>query len=252
MSETPPEEFGRAGAEGAAARPVGETAGRFLSLLSHELRTPLNAILGYGDLLEGGVSGPMTSGQREQVGRIRSSAWELLQVIEDILCLAEIEEGRITLSRDLVDAAEVAEDAVDLVRDDARRKGLAVRVEGPEGPVTVPTDRRRLKRILTNILAHAVRSTGEGLVVLSFEIEGGRACFHVRDTGPGTSPDRLGNLFDPFQKAGSELESQEMRASVGLCVSRRLARLMVGDLTVESDVGQGSVFSVVLPLTQPK
>lgn len=252
MSETPSEELGRAGTDRGAPRLVGETAGRFLSLLGHELRTPLNAILGYGDLLEGGVSGPMTPGQREQIGRIRSSAWELLQLIEDILCLAEIEEERVTLSRGLVDAGEIAEEAVDLVRDDARRKGLAVRVEGPERPVTVPTDRIRLKRILSNLLAHAVRSTDVGMVVLSFETERDQACFHVRDTGPGLSPDRHATLFDPFGKTGSEQEGDRMRESMGLCVSRRLTRLLGGDLTVESDVGQGSVFSVVLPLPRPQ
>jgi signal transduction histidine kinase len=234
MSETPPE------------------AGYLLSLLSHELRTPLNAIVGYGDLLEGEITGPLTPGQREQVGRIRASAWELLQLIEDILCLTEIEGGQTALARDLVDAADVVEEAIDRLSEDARRKGLTLRVEGPERPVILEIDRARLRQILTNLLAHSIRSTDVGMAVLSFESEQGQAHFHLRDTGPGIPPERQASLFDPLAQARSESGFEEKPVSLGLCVSRRLARLMGGDLTLESGPGQGNVFTVVLPLNASK
>lgn len=228
--------------------PSAVTSG-LLSSLGHDLRTPLNAILGYGDLLESEIKGPLTSGQHEQVARIRSSAWKLLQLLEDILSFSEIEAERILLSWDVVDAAEVAVEAVNEVASDARRKGLDLRVEGPEEPVRLVADRSRLRKILANLLSQAVWSTDVGMVVLSFEAGPEVAHFHVRDTGPGIPDHRHASIFDPFSDDDSQ-GPDEARARLGVCVSRRLARLMGGEVTLESATGQGSVFSVRIPLTR--
>ena len=247
MSESSPEGADRGPSD--RARSSGVVTNSLLASLGHDLRTPLNAILGYGDLLGSEIKGPLTPGQHEQVARIRSSAWKLLQLLEDILCFSGIEAGRIELSWEVVDAAEVAVEAVNEVARDARRKGLDIRVEGPEELVRLSADRSRLRQILANLLSHAVSSTDVGIVVLSFEAGPEVARFHVRDTGPGIPDHRKASIFDPLPDVGSE-GPDEARTSLGVCVSRHLARLMGGEVTLESAAGQGSVFSVRIPLTR--
>lgn len=223
----------------------------FLAVMSHELRTPLNAIVGYGELLETEVSGPLNSGQRKHLARIRASAWHLLELIEKILNLSKIESGTVEFAWEAVAAGELAREAADLVRPEARGKRLEVRVEGPEEPVTVATDRARLRQILLNLLTNAVKFTGEGVVLLSYEAAEDEVRFHVRDTGPGIPRDEQEAIFQAFARTGREGGRKE-GTGLGLAVSRRFARLMGGDVTVESAPGEGSVFTVHLPARPPR
>ena len=137
------------------------------------------------------------------------------------------------------------------MRPEAERKQLAVRVEGPEGAVTVSADRAHLRQILLNLLANAVKFTGEGVIVLSFEEADGEVRFHVRDTGPGIPPNEQESIFQPFARTVGD-HTPEAGTGLGLAVSRRFARLMGGDVTVESSPGEGSVFTVHLPAGPPR
>lgn len=245
MSASPPNDIEAATAT-ADPRAPDRSLSDFLSLIGHELRTPLNVILGYGELLESEISGPMTPGQRDHVARIRASAWHLLQIVEDVLCHSRMEAGSLELAWDDVDAGEIAEEVSGLLKNEARRKGIDLRVEGPEDVVKVRVDRSRLQQVLLNLLSNAVRCTEQGMVILSFETSGDTVFFHLRDTGPGIPEDRQAAIFEPFARLESNGDAAA-GVGLGLSVSRRLAQLMGGDLTVESSVGEGSVFSVRLP-----
>lgn len=239
--------------EAEEARREAEEASRaktdFLAVMSHELRTPLNAIVGYGDLLESEVAGPVTEGQRRHLARIRASAWQLLELIEEILSLSRIEAGRAEVVWEEMEAGEVARRAVERVRPEAARKQLDVRLEGPEEPVIVRADRARLRQVLLNLLSNAVKFTEAGVIVLSYESVDDRVRFHVRDSGPGIPDERQESIFQPFSQTGRS-ERDEEGVGLGLAVSRRFARLMEGDVTVESSPGQGSVFTVTLPASR--
>ncbi|HSR40532.1 MAG TPA: ATP-binding protein, partial [Longimicrobiales bacterium] len=236
------------------ARREAEEASRakndFLAVMSHELRTPLNAIVGYGDLLDSEVAGPITADQRKHLSRLRASAWHLLDLIEEILSLSKIEAGKVELEWEEVDAADLAREAADLIRPEAKRKELSLRVDGPGRAVRVETDRSRVRQVLVNLLSNAVKFTDAGFIVLSWEAAGqDEVRFHVRDTGPGIPAEEQDAIFEAFSRAGEGGE-QRGGTGLGLAVCRRFARLLGGDVTVESDPGEGSVFTVRLPASR--
>ena len=238
------------------ARREAERASRaksqFLAVMSHELRTPLNAIVGYGDLLEGEVSGPINEKQRRHLGRIRESAWHLLSLIDEILSLSRIEAGREDVTLAEVDAVEMAEDAAAFVEPQAERKGLAMRVERPPDPVTMESDPGKVRQILLNVLANAVKFTRRGSVTLRLEVNDAEVLFHVADTGPGIASAEREAIFEPFTRGSGQGAEDEGGTGLGLAVSRRFARILGGDLTLESEPGRGSVFTLRLPRRPPE
>lgn len=246
------------------ARAVAESANQakshFLATMSHELRTPLNAIVGYLEVLEIGVSGPLTDAQRSNLGRIRSSSDHLLALIEDILDIAKIESARLSVNPQVAPAADVVESAVSLVRGRAEAQGvtLSVSTSGQEN-VAFFGDADRVRQILTNLLTNAIKFTEPGGEV-SIEFghtagvgseggsPGGRwTYFRVSDTGIGIEETQLLRIFDPFVQVDSGHTRSRGGAGLGLAISRRLARLMGGDISVSSEVGRGSVFALRLP-----
>ena len=269
------EELAAANVEARAARSVAEHANdaksQFVATMSHELRTPLNAVLGYVDLLELEIAGPLTTEQRGYLDRVTGSARHLLGLINEVLDLSKVEAGQMTVAlQPTVAGAEVFA-ATALVAPQAARKGLNVAVVAPEGGgARVLADPDRLRQVLVNLLGNAVKFTEPGgRVTVRIDANpvggpplgtGGRpfACITVADTGIGIPLDRLDAVFEPFVQVEM---SEGGRASVytrrhggtglGLTIARRLARLMGGDLTAESTVGAGSTFSLWLPLTAP-
>jgi len=247
------------------ARLEAEAASRakseFLAIMSHELRTPLNAVLGYSELLELGISGPLTDKMREQVGRIRASAKHLLGLVNDILDLAKVEAGRLSVSSGPASAAGTVAAAMALIQPQAAARGLEVVVEPFADPVPVYLgDDERVCQILVNVLSNAVKFTEPGGKI-TVEVIAPRAPgsdtrlssqreyvnFRITDTGSGIPEDKLLSIFDPFVQAEIGHSRSSEGSGLGLTISRRLARLMGGDLVVASTVGEGSTFTLCLP-----
>jgi signal transduction histidine kinase len=231
----------------AAADEASRAKSRFLAVMSHELRTPLNAILGYGDLLDAEVAGPINDGQRQHLHRIQQSALHLLALINKVLSFSRIEAGKDVAELEPVDLAELARDAVALVEPQAARQGLELRVEILATPVEVETDPGKVRQILLNLLSNAIKFTETGVVDFAMAVKGESIIFTVRDTGPGIPEAEHTRIFDAFMQADQTRTRKKGGTGLGLSVSRELARLLGGEITLESAPGEGSTFRVVLP-----
>ncbi|HEX2191204.1 MAG TPA: ATP-binding protein [Longimicrobiaceae bacterium] len=246
----------------AAAEAANRAKSQFLANMSHEIRTPINAIVGYADLLELEISGPLTPDQRGQVGRIRASGDHLLGLVNDILDLSKVEAGSMQVSRERSPLRGAVLEALALVGPQAAAR--EVRLEEAAGcspEVEYCGDEDRVRQILVNLLSNAVKFTARGgsVQVLCGVTErpdpqahlaprGGWIRVDVRDTGIGIPPERLAAVFDPFVQVETGYTRSSGGTGLGLTISRRLARLMDGDLTVRSRPGEGSCFTLWLPL----
>lgn len=233
------------------AEAANEAKSAFIASTSHELRTPLSAILGYSDLIAGEISGPTTAQQKEFLGRIRLSTLHLMSLIEEILTFSRIEAGKETLMLDPCDLVALAQEAVALLEPQALHKGLALTLSAPE-QLPVVSDPRKVRQVLLNLLGNAVKFTDTGWVRLEVFLEGDRACYRITDTGPGIRPDQLERIFEAFTQADQTMTRLKGGTGLGLAVSRKLADMLGGELSVESAMGQGSIFTVRLPLAVPE
>jgi PAS domain S-box-containing protein len=220
----------------------------FLAVMSHELRTPLNAIMGYSDLLDAEISGPVLPKQRRQLSRIRASARHLLQLIEEILAFARMEEGGEEVLLEEVDAAELTRDAIAAVEPMATAKGLEL-IAKADASLALRTDTSKVRQILVNLLSNAIKFTEAGSVTLTTEAGQGSLVFTITDTGIGISQEQLERIFEPFWQAERPTTRRVGGTGLGLSVSRRFARLLGGDIQAESMPGQGARFRVELPVS---
>jgi signal transduction histidine kinase len=221
---------------------------QFLAVMSHELRTPLNAISGYAELIELGLRGPVTEAQINDLQKIRRSKEHLLGLINDILSFARIEAGSIQLDIKEVLAAEVIHTVHSMVEPSTKEKQIVFEVPLKMGHVVAFADRERTQQILTNLVCNAVKFTpARGKVELRCEQLGDRIQFEVHDTGVGIPAEKLESVFEPFVQLQQEPKSRNDGMGLGLYISRSLAAAMGGALTVESRVGEGSVFRLTLP-----
>ena len=236
-----------------SARAVAEQANlaksEFLSSMSHELRTPLSAILGFAQLIESGLPAPTTS-QKRSLDQILKAGWYLLDLINEILDLALIESGKLSLSLEPISLAEVMRESQAMIEPQAQKRGIGVSFPQFDTPYFVRADRTRVKQVLINLLSNAVKYNKEGGTVLVDCImsEPGRVRICVKDTGEGLTTDQLVQLFQPFNRLGQE-GNAEKGTGMGLVVCKRLVELMGGTIDVDSTVGKGSVFSIELSLT---
>ena len=235
-----------------AAERANQSKSHFVATISHELRTPMSAVLGYTQLLAEGIDGPVTALQLDHLGRVRASGHHLLALIEDLLGHARIEAGEEVVRVEPVQLVEVVEQSLMLVRPLAEQKGLKLRVEQPDAPVELLTDVRKLRQILVNVLANAVKFTLAGEVVLLLRADPDddevRVRFEVTDTGRGIAPEDAAHIFEPFWQADAASSGSEGSTGLGLSVARQLARLLGGDVTLARSVrGRGSTFVISLP-----
>ena len=233
-----------------AAALANRAKSEFMATMSHELRTPLNAILGYTSLLADEITGPVSPAQQEQLLRIRASATHLLGLIDEVLSFSRLEAGREQLSMQEVDVRAVFEEAASLVRPMAAAKKLPLVLELPtdaDGALHLETDLLKLRQILVNLLTNAVKFTDHGTVSLAAAADGDEVVFRVRDSGIGIPDAHLERVFEPFWQVEQAASRRVGGTGLGLSVTRRLARLLGGDVTVESTPGQGSTFTVRLP-----
>ena len=222
----------------------------FLANMSHELRTPLNAILGLSESLLEQFRGPLNERQQESLRMIEISGRHLLALINDILDLAKIESGRMELQLDPVVITDLCEASLLFVKEQALKKHLHLEYRVDDQRAIMHADAKRLKQMLVNLLSNAVKFTEAGGRV-SLEVqtnaEAGVVRFVVEDTGIGMNPEEMGRLFQPFVQLDSRLNRQHEGTGLGLALVRRLAELHGGGITVESELGQGSRFTIALP-----
>jgi signal transduction histidine kinase len=256
-------EVARAAAE--QARAEADAANRakseFLATMSHEIRTPINAAVGYTQLLEMGLAGPVTEQQREFLARLRSSSQHLMGLVTEVLDLAKAEAGRMPVAREYAMTGDAVSSALALAMPTAEAKGVRVVDEGA-GTRGVPYvgDEARVRQIVVNLLSNAIKFTPAGGTVTvrcdtvqqappDARLVGGGpwAFIRVHDTGVGIAPDQQAAVFEPFYQVDSGTTRTAGGTGLGLTISRRLARLMGGDLTVESARGAGSAFTLWLP-----
>ena len=253
-----------------AARAQAEAANQaksdFLAVMSHELRTPLNAVIGYAELLDLGVAGPLVPEQRQQLGRIAASGKHLLGLVNELLDLAKVEAGRLSVEQVPTSAADVVDAAVVLAQPQAEARGLTLVTPSEfDSDVCFIGDRERALQIVANLLSNAVKFTEPGGTIRLEVTEGETppdsrhlvaakrwVALRVSDTGIGIDPDHLERVFSPFVQADQGHTRRTDGTGLGLTISRRLARMMRGDVTVTSERGRGSAFTLWLPSTEER
>jgi PAS domain S-box-containing protein len=240
--------FERAEAERAEAEAANRSKAEFLAAMSHELRTPLNAIAGYTDLMEMGLHGPITEGQARALERIGRSQRYLLALINDILNYAKLDAGQVRFEPSAVPLRTAMAGVEELVAYQIQAKGLVYEGLLCDTDPAVHADPEKLRQILVNLLTNAAKFTEPGgrIWVECREAEG-LVAVEVHDTGIGIPREKQATIFDPFVQVGRRLDRPGEGVGLGLAISRDLAHAMGGDLTVESEPGRGSVFTLTLP-----
>jgi signal transduction histidine kinase len=229
----------------------------FLRTISHELRTPMNAVLGYTQLLADEVVGTVSPLQKEHLRRTHDASEHLMALIDELLGFARLDAGEEIVRVAPVVAAAVVEEALVLVRPLAEKKGVGLRVEMPDTPIELHTDPLKLRQILVNLVANAVKYTDDGCVALILRITGqGAECrisFEVSDSGRGISIDDRQHIFESFWQVDQTLTRTSEGTGLGLAVARQLARLLGGDVVLlKSELGRGSTFIASLPCRYPE
>ncbi|HET7228613.1 MAG TPA: ATP-binding protein [Longimicrobium sp.] len=241
-----------------AAREANAAKSQFLSAMSHEIRTPINAIIGYSALLDLEIAGPLSPGQSQYLSRIRASSTHLLKLIDDVLDLAKVEAGRMEVRRESAQADAAITLTVGLV--DPQAIAAGVTLDYQEGcTATYLGDEHRVRQILVNLLANAVKFTDRGGRVTvtcgttpdpdvdaQLAGEGPWVFIRITDTGMGIAPEMRDAVFEPFLQADQSHTRKQGGTGLGLTISRELARRMEGDLTLRSVLGEGSCFTLWL------
>ena len=217
----------------------------FLAAMSHELRTPLHAILGFADVLLKEVDGPLPMEAREEVIQIRESGVHLNGLIEDILSFSALESGQLRLHSVEVNLLGIAQELVRQTSVVVAGRPLRVRLEG--GPVYAWADPKRVRQLVGNLVGNAVKFTEKGEVVVSLGRRGRFAVVSVRDTGPGIAKAEQQHVFEEYRQAAAERKKRR-GTGLGLAIAQRLALAHGGSIELDSDVGRGATFSVLLPL----
>ena len=223
----------------------------FIANMSHELRTPLNAIIGFTGALLMKLAGPLTVDQDKQLNTIRTSARHLLSLINDILDVAKIESGKVTLAAERVHCQNLLSETADSLRPLASQRGLALTLDLPETPLVIASDRRALTQIVINLVNNAIKFTEQGSIRLALAQrigeDGALTEISVQDTGSGIRPEDQVKLFQAFSQLDSTSTRHVEGAGLGLYLCQNLASLLGGKLTLTSEFGHGSTFTLTIP-----
>ncbi len=245
----------RARTEAETARAEAERANTiktdFLAVMSHELRTPLTAIMGYEELLSDGITGPVTELQRQQLGRINASARHLLGLIDEILTFARVDVGRERVRWESMSVNQTLGDAASLIEPMATAKKLRFVIELLEEDQAIQTDGTKLRQMLVNLLSNGVKFTEKGEVRLTCAVRDGTLEIRIADTGVGIDAANIEYVFEAFWQLEQSVTRKAGGTGLGLSVTRKLARLLGGDVTVASRMGAGTTFLLTLPLLAP-
>jgi signal transduction histidine kinase len=236
-----------------AADAANRSKAEFLAVMSHELRTPLNSIGGYVELLEMELRGPLTDSQKADLQRIKRGQEHLLHIINDILNFTRLEATEVKYDVIEVPVRALLADIDAVVSSLARAKSLDYDCDVPPGGVFTRTDPDKLRQIMINLLSNAVKFTpAGGRIKVSCSTQEKTISISVEDNGPGIPEDKLEAVFEPFVQLDRGLTRTTEGTGLGLAISRGLARGMGAEITLRSEVGSGSVFTVVLPLVRTR
>ncbi len=222
----------------------------FLAVMSHELRTPLNTILGFSELLLEGLEGPINPGQREDLRIVRESGNHLLGLVNDILDLSALRAGQVKLEFADVDLVALGRMVLDEAEGQRRDKPVRLAASYPGERFVVRADARLLRRVLQNVVGNALKFTQQGEVQLTVRDAGQWAELEVRDTGPGIPAEALSRIFEEYQQAG-DARAQREGTGLGLAIARQFVELHRGRIEARSRIGQGSTFTVRIPVAGP-
>ncbi len=238
------------------AEAANRTKSDFLANMSHELRTPLNAIIGFSDLMARGMAGPLAGDQKEYVGDILSSGQHLLSLINDILDLSKVEAGQMEFEPAEFDLSDLVVGSLSLFREKALKHGIRLEAQSAAGSIRVYGDERKIKQVVFNLLSNAMKFTPDGgaVSIRTAELRGAgddHVEMAVSDTGIGMTPEEQQQLFQPFKQLGHHLTKRHEGTGLGLALCKKFVELHKGSITVQSAPGQGSTFTLRVPLRPP-
>ncbi|HMG11575.1 MAG TPA: CHASE3 domain-containing protein [Gemmatimonadaceae bacterium] len=230
-----------------SALAASEAKSSFLATMSHELRTPLNAIIGYQSLLAEGIDGSLNAAQLAQLARIRAGADHLLGLIDEVLTFSRVEAGKEVVRRADAQLGSIVAEAITMVTPLADSRGLQLRNETTDARLV--TDSGKVRQIILNLLSNAIKFSDRGEIVVRSRLNGESVAISIVDDGIGIAAENLDRIFDPFWQVEQRSTTRRVGGTgLGLSVSRSLARLLGGDVTVESKVEKGSTFTLTLPV----
>jgi signal transduction histidine kinase len=230
-------------------REAADLKSRFLSYMSHEFRTPLASITSVSDILLGGLDGPLTSEQQRQLQFVQGSVRELTEMVDDLLDLAKVEAGRISISPEWFEMVDLFSALRGMFRPIVVNSSVALILEEPRSVPRIYTDDKKLSQILRNFISNALKFTVEGEVrVTARAVDEDKVEFAVSDTGIGIAPEHLPALFADFVQLDTRIQKRLRGTGLGLSLARKFAELLGGRVGVESKLGEGSRFSVLIPI----
>jgi signal transduction histidine kinase len=226
----------------------------FLANMSHELRTPLNGIIGFSEFLVDEKPGSLNHKQKEYLNDVLSNGRHLLQLINDVLDLSKVEAGKMALFPEAFSVRKAIEEVCSALAPMADKKSVSIRREVDPAVDSVTLDQQKFKQVLLNLLSNAVKFTGDGgsVDIVVMPHGSGRLRLQVRDTGIGIRREDVGKLFVEFQQLDSGATRLYQGTGLGLALSKKIVELQMGSIGVESEVGKGSTFTVILPVYSPK
>jgi hypothetical protein len=232
------------------AKAANEAKNEFLATISHELRTPLNAIIGFNQCLLMGMDGPLNEAQQTSLKKIEKSSFHLLSLISDILDLAKIEAKKMEVEIMPYNVVDVLISCVDEMQSLAKQKNLILSFSFDKPFILVEMDKVRIRQVLLNLLSNAIKFTEKGSIKVMLVNEPNQVRIHVTDTGIGLSPEELEKIFHPFSQADSSITRKYGGTGLGLFISKKIIDLHGGSISVESQKGQGSTFTITIPKKQ--
>lgn len=232
------------------AKAANAAKSEFLATISHELRTPLNAIIGFNQCLLIGMDGPVNEAQEESLKKIEKSSFHLLNLINDILDWSKIEAKKLELEIEPQNIVEIITSCVEDMQSIAQQKNLEIHLSINQLFILVEFDRMRIRQVILNLLSNAVKFTTSGSILVNLIHEPYQVHIQVIDTGIGLTPEEIDKIFRPFSQADSSITRKYGGTGLGLIISKNIIDLHGGSITVESQKGKGSIFTITLPKSQ--